>query len=48
MYTIGSFLQEKDLPGLKLMAGGDHLQVEVISSGRTKPCSVSSSGSFRN
>ncbi len=31
MYTIGSFLQEKDLPGLKLMAGGDHLQVEVTN-----------------
>lgn len=25
------FLQEKDLPGLKLMAGGDHLQVEVTN-----------------
>ena len=31
MYTIGSFLREKDLPGLKLMAGGDHLQVEVTN-----------------
>ncbi len=31
MYTIGSFLQEKDLPGLKLMAGGLHLQVEVTN-----------------
>ena len=31
MYTIGSFLQEEELSGLKLVVGGTNLQAEITN-----------------